>query len=137
MVVLAVWAIAWGATWYYVMATWESGEVVQLELADGHIARVWVFDTTEGPVMYYDAPPEVASRLLAGAPVSMTRNDRVRHECAHASRVDELPEERVADLLGQMEAKYEGRNTATAVFYTVLGGRRDRVGVVIELTPCG
>ena len=55
--VLATWVLSWGATGLYVVSTWESGEVVELALADGHVARVWVLDTGDGPVMYYDAPP--------------------------------------------------------------------------------
>lgn len=133
---LGVWAVSWGAAWAYVVSTWESGEVVQIEVAGGDIARVWVLDTSDGPLMYYEAPPDVANRLLAGAPLSMTRNGQVQNECANASRVEELPEEQVQDLLSQLEEKYEGRNTATAVFYAVLGVQRDRVGMLIRLAPC-
>ena len=137
VVALGIWAVSWGATWGYVMSAWESGEVVQIEVDSAHTARVWVIDTNDGPIMYYDAPPGVAARLLAGAPLSMTRNGHVTHECAAADRSQELPEERVQDLLHRMEEKYEGRNTATDVFYAVLGVRRDRVGLVIEMNPCG
>lgn len=134
--ILGIWGIAWGATWYYVVSTWESGEVVQIEVAGGHTARVWVLDMNDGLSMYYDAPPDVASRLLEGARLSMTRDGHVRDECATASRVAELPEEQLQGLITRMEEKYEGRNTATDVFYAVLGVRRDRVGLLIELTPC-
>lgn len=133
---LGLWAVAWVATWTYVRSTWESGEVVQLELAGGHVARVWVIDPSDGPVMYYDAPPDAASRLLAGTSLTMTRDGQARQECATAVRADELPEERLQELYGHMEDKYQGRNTATVVFYSVLGVQRDRVGLVIRLTPC-
>ncbi|NNL85150.1 MAG: hypothetical protein HKP27_05830 [Myxococcales bacterium] len=135
--ILGTWTIAWGATWNYVVSTWESGEVVQLEVAGEHTARVWVLDMSDGPNMYYDAPPDVANRLLAGAPLSITRNGQVRHGCATTSRVQELPEEQIQDLIDRMEEKYKGRNRATDVFYSVLGVRRDRVGLLIKLTPCG
>lgn len=135
--VLGLWTLSWVATWSYVKATWESGEVVQLVIDDRHTARVWVLDMSDGPTMYYDAPPDIASRLLAGASVSMTRNGRVRHECASASLVRDLPDERVQDVIHEMEEKYSGGNTATAVFYSVLGGKRDRVPLLIHLTPCG
>jgi len=134
--ILGIWIASWVIAWSYVRSTWESGEVVQIEIAGGHTARVWVLDTSEGPVMYYDAPPDVADRLLAGTSLSMTRDGHVRNECASASRVEELPDARVQDLIERMAEKYEGRNTATEVFYSVLGGKRDRVGLVIELTPC-
>jgi len=135
--ILGIWIISWGITWGYVVSTWESGEVVQIEIAGGHTARVWVLDTSDGPIIYYDAPPDVASRLLAGAPLSMSRNGHVSDGCATATRVQELPEEKVQDLIHRMDEKYEGRNTATTVFYSVLGGRRNRVGLLIEPTPCG
>ncbi len=135
--ILGIWALSWGATWNYVKSTWESGEVVQLVIDGEYAARVWVLDMSDGPIMYYDAPPDVASRLLAGVPLSMTRNGHVRHACASASRVQDLPEERMQDLLDEMEKKYDGGSTATQVFYSVLGGKRDRVGVLVRLIPCG
>ena len=134
--ILAIWTLSWGAAWNYVVSTWESGEVVQLELTGGHTARLWVVDMSDGPFMYYDAPPDVARQLLAGAPISVTRNGQVRRGCATSIRVRELPKDRYQEMYDQMEAKYEGRNTATAVFYSVLGGRRDRIGLLIELSPC-
>ena len=109
---------------------------MQVEIADGDSIRVWVIDTSDGPAMYHDAPPEVAERLLAGVPVSMTRNGRVTRACAAAAPIDALPEEQVAGLLRVMEEKYAGRNTATAVFYAVLGVRRDSVGLLLRLEPC-
>ncbi len=132
----AVWAVSWVGTWAYVVSTWESGEVVQLEVADDHTARVWVLDASDGPTMYYDAPPDVADSLLAGAPVSMTRNGRVSQGCAAVSRVEEVPEERLQNLIDQMERKYENRTTATDVFYLMLGVKRDRVGLIITPGPC-
>ncbi len=135
--VLAVWVVSWGATWAWVMSTWESGEVVEIEVDGAHTARVWVLDIGDEPFMYYDAPPDVARRLLAGAPLTMTRDGHVTRACARAARVRDLPEEQVQDLLGRMEQKYEGRNTATTVFYAVLGVERDRVGLLIGLAPCG
>jgi hypothetical protein len=35
-----------------------------------------------------------------------------------------------------MERKYQDLNQATEVFYTVLGGERDRIGVLMKLGPC-
>ncbi len=133
---LVLFGVAWGTVWFYVVSTWESGEVVQLTLADNHVARVWVLDTEAGPAMYYDAPPRVAELLLASAPVTMTRNDGDVQGCARASRVEALPEARVQQLLGRMQTKYAHRNTATAVYYALLGVRRNRLGLVIEIGPC-
>ncbi len=133
---LGVWAIAWGGTWSYVVSTWESGEVVELDVAGGHTARVWVLDMSDKPVMYYDAPPDVAGSLLAGARLTVTRNGRVSQGCADAARVDGTAEVRLQEVFSRMEEKYKERNRATEIFYSVLGGRRDRVAVLMELTPC-
>lgn len=135
--VVVVWVVAWAATWAWVRSTWESGEVVELEVAGRHTARVWVIDTDAGPVMYYDAPPDAVADLLEGAPLVMTRDGQMEEGCADASRVEDLPAERVDALLGQMEEKYADRNAATDVFYVVLGVERDRVGLVVEMAPCG
>jgi hypothetical protein len=134
---LTVWALAWVVTWQYVVSTWEPGEVVVVEIGDGGpTVRVWVLDVSDGPIMYYDAPPDVASSLLAGVPLSVTRNGQVRHGCATAIRVDEVPEEQLQDAIGEMDDKYQHRNQATGVFYSILGARRDRVDVLVQLTPC-
>ena len=71
-------------------------------MAGGHTARVWVIDVREGPVMYYEAPPDVAEQLLEGAPLSMTRGDRVSSACAAASRVEEIPEEELQNLIDRI-----------------------------------
>ena len=135
--VLAAWGLSWGIAWFYVQSTWESGEVVQIEVDGGRPARVWVMDTEAGPIMYYDAPPEAAQGLLAGAPMTMVRNRALQEGCARATRLEDLPAERVQDLFGRMEQKYGEQSSATNVFYLVLGVKRDRVGLVIELAACG
>ena len=134
---LGLWLVGWAATWQYVMSTWESGEVVQIEVEGGHVARLWVLELNGEPHMYYDAPPEIARQLLAGAALSVERGGQIRQGCASAERVDDLPEARMQEALGLMEAKYADQNMATNVFYVVLGGRRDRVGLLMKLEPCG
>ncbi len=136
IVLLGIWAASWGIAWSYVRSTWESGEVVQLEIAGEHVARVWVIDTSDGAVMYYDAPPDVATSLLGGARLSVTRDGQVTHACAAAKPVDRMREDELQALFDRMLEKYEGRNTATDVYYVVLGVERDRVGLVIRPTPC-
>ena len=134
--VLATWAVSWFVTWKYVVSTWESGEVVHVEVDGGHTARLWVLDLSDGPAMYYDAPPGAASQLLAGAPLSMTRHEQISRGCASASLVEELPEHFIQDVFNRMLEKYGSRNTATDVFYALLGVKRNRVGLLIQLTPC-
>ena len=134
---VSLWAGAWAATWYYVVTTWESGEVVEVNIDGGHRARVWVLDLSDGPVMYYDAPPQVAEQVRDGVPMTVTRGQRLQTGCARASRVEQLPEARVQEVLDAMTAKYRDSNRATDVFYAVLGGKRNRVGVLMSLAPCG
>ena len=57
--------------------------------------------------------------------------------CAVASRVDDLPEERYQALYAVMMDKYAKQSSGTNVFYAVLGGRRDRVGLLLEIGTCG
>lgn len=136
LAIASLWAGAWAATWYYVVTTWESGEVVEIEVDGGHRARVWVLDLNDGPVMYYDAPPAIAQRLLDGAPMTVTRGQRTQSGCARAARVEDLPEARLQDALDAMSRKYRDSNRATGIFYAVLGGKRDRVDVLMSLGPC-
>jgi len=86
--------------------------------------------------MYYDAPPEVGHALLASAPITVDRGGQRLEGCADANAVDELPGEEVAALFAVMESKYEERNQATSVFYAVLGGERDRIGLVLRINEC-
>ena len=136
---VVVWSAAWGATWAYVRSTWESGEVVELGVTVGdavRVARVWILDVEGAPVMYYDAPPEVAEALLATAPITIQRGPQRIEGCANAAAVDTLPEDELASLLGEMQEKYRERNRATDVFYVVLGVERDRTGLVLRVQPC-
>jgi len=137
--VLAVWGLAWVAIWQYVKSVWESGEVVEIRVdspSGSHVARVWVLDLDGEPAMYYDAPPNIAQQLLEGAAVTMTRNGTEVDGCANTSRVSDLSQDVVAAFSVRMEEKYQARNNATGIFYTFLGGRRDRIPILLRLTEC-
>ena len=134
-----LWAASWAAAWGYVRSTWESGEVVEIgvQVSDEiHTARVWVLDVDGEPLMYYDAPPLVGHALLANAPMTVERGDKSMVGCADATSVDDLSGDELAALFAVMEAKYQERNHATNVFYAILGGEKDRIGLVLRIKQC-
>lgn len=128
--------LAWFGTHYYVISTWESGEVVELSIdtSNGpHTVRLWVLDIGAAPLVYYDAEPEVAKSLLAGKPLRFMRAGEVSTRIPKASQVDALPEDRANLVLEAMETKYGDRNNAAIVYYVMLGRSRDRVALVANL----
>ena len=125
--------ILWSMTLYYVISTYESGEVVELtvEASNGpHTARVWIFGAN---TVYYDAEPEVAASLLAGKPLQLSRAGSVSVRNPEAIRVDAMAPEEAAEMLAAMAAKYGDRMVAADVYYLVLGRPRDRIALVIKL----
>jgi len=137
--VTLLWVVAWVVTWDYVRSTWESGEVVEIgiQVPGGiHKARVWVLDLDGDPVVYYDAPSRVGDELLADAPMTIIRDEKSIAGCSDATRVDDLSEEEVAVVFSLMEDKYQERNRATAIFYSVLGVERDRIGLLLRVKEC-
>ena len=129
-------ALAWVGTLYYVITTYESGEVVELAIdigADTHTARVWVLEIGADPVVYYEADPEVADSLLTGKPLQFTRAGEISTRIPNAELVDSLPEDEANRVLEVMGAKYGDRMTAADIYYVMLGSPRDRVAVVVTL----
>lgn len=129
-------ALAWVGTLYYVITTYESGEVVELAIdigSDTHTARVWVLEIGADPVVYYEADPEVADSLLTGKPLQFTRAGEISTRIPNAKLVDSLPEDEANRVLEVMGAKYGDRMTAADVYYVMLGSPRDRVAVVVTL----
>lgn len=129
-------ALTWLGVWYYVISTWETGEVVELVIQSGEdtrTARVWVLDIGGDPVIYYDAEPEVALSLLAGNPVKLRRSGEISRRIPRATEVDALPEEESSLLFEAMLAKYGERVGAADIYYLMLGRSRDRVAVVATL----
>lgn len=128
--------LAWMGTHQYVISTWESGEVVELVIdtaAGPHVARLWVLDLEEDPVVYYDAPPEVAQALLSGTPVQLTRNGSISTRVPEAVRVDDVTDERGARILEAMTVKYGDRNDAATLYYLLLGSPGDRIELLAAL----
>lgn len=137
LAIAITWTFAWAGVFYYVISTWETGEVVELtiETPEGeHSARTWILEEPGALILYYDAPGEVAGALVSGADVSILRGDEpLSFSRYSALQVDDMPEEEVSRLFGLMSRKYGERNAATDVFYGFLGRSRDRVGIVIKI----
>ena len=128
--------LSWIGTFYYVISTWESGEVVELAIdtdAGAHTARVWVLDVEDETLIYYDAEPEVARALLAGEPLELTREGRTTTRIPEATEVDALPEAEANRIFEAMLAKYGDRVGAADIYYAMLGRSSDRIAVVASL----
>lgn len=128
--------LAWASTFYYVIATYESGEVVELAINVGpetHTARVWVLEIAGDPVVYYEADPEVADSLLSGKPLQFTRAGATSIRIPHAEPVDSISEDEANRVFEAMRTKYGDRMAAAGVYYAMLGTPRDRVAVVVTL----
>lgn len=127
---------AWVGTLYYVISSYESGEVVELVVdtdTEPHVARVWIFEMAERPLVYYDAPPDIAAPLLAGSPVQLIRGEQSSTVIPQTRRADDLPVDEQNQVLGAMAAKYGDRMTAADIYYLLLGRPYDRVALVIDL----
>ncbi|MEM9621660.1 MAG: hypothetical protein AAF993_08435 [Pseudomonadota bacterium] len=136
LILAALLVITWFGTHRYVIATWESGEVVELiiELPDRqHTARLWVMDIGEHPTVYYDAAPEVAAILLAGEPVQFRRAGQLSTRIPQTTAVDAMSAAQADRVLTAMQTKYGARNDAATVYYGLLGASRDRVAIVATL----
>ena len=131
-----MWPLAWFATNYYVISTWESGEVVELIIpipGGEHTVRTWVLDDDKSALIYYDAEPEVVSALQSGNPVRFSRGGVDRSLVAKVTLVNDLQPERTIRIFDLMNIKYGDRNAATGVYYTLLGRSRDRIAIIVEL----
>lgn len=129
-------ALAWLSVFYYVIFTYESGEVVELAIdtSDGiHTLRLWVLDVGTEEIVYHDSAPKVATSLLAGTPLKFTRRGVVSQRLPKARMVESLPEAEANSLLESMNKKYGSRTNAAYLYYVLLGLPRDRVPLVVNL----
>ena len=133
----AFFVIAWIGTWYYVISTYESGEVVELAIDIGggetQTARLWVFELEEETTVYFDANPDAAQSLLAGKPVLYTRQGVTNSRVPLANEALKLPEREANAALEAMGAKYGDRMTAADLYYVLLGVPRNRTSLVVKL----
>lgn len=130
-------AAAWGNIFYYVISTWETGDVVELNIqtSEGsHIARTWILEEPEALVLYYDAPGLIANALTNGASLQVTRNgNELNFDSYTATREDEMTSGEIDHVFNLMSEKYGDRVDAADIFYGFLGRASDKVGVVIRL----
>ena len=132
--------LIWASVLYYVISTYESGEVVELAIQTHqgtHSARLWVLDIGTKLVVYYDAEPHVAKSLLSGQPAQLTRAGTTSTCTPQANPVDALPKAEAERLLAVMETKYGNRMKAADVYYLVLGRPRDRAALVVSCAKPG
>jgi len=125
--------MAWLGTHYYVIAQWESGEVVELTVetsAGAHTARLWVLDIGPDPLVYYEAEPGVAEYLLAGSPVLFNRSGEVSVRIPETKQVNALSDDETGRILAAMETKYGELNRATVIRHVLLEIARDRLVMV-------
>lgn len=131
------WALLWPAIFYYVILTWESGEVVELTIdtSEGdHVVRTWVLEEPGALKFYYDAPAPAAKALISGANLTIMRGGKpLAFDSYTVHQADEMPQEKVNQVLELMAVQYGDANDATDIFYGFLGRARDRVGIVVEI----
>ena len=133
----SLWLLAWVGIFYYVISTWETGEVVELTVATStgaHTARVWILEDPDSLMLYYDAPAHAAQALMQGAPLTVIRGGQpLSFKGYEVKQSDEMPEEEITQVLTLMSEKYGDKVDAADIFYGFLGRARDRIAVVIEL----
>ena len=128
--------IMWYMTLYYVISTYESGEVVELDIdtENGtHAARLWVLEIDNELLVYYDAEPDVANALFDGRPLRFTRDGKESARIPEATRADSLSDDDAESIASAMNTKYGRRVFASSVYYLVLGRPRDRIALVVKL----
>ena len=137
LAISTLWTLAWAAIFYYVISTWETGEVVDLIIetpSGGHTARTWIMEEPNALMLYYDAPTLAAEALISGAPIVVMRdNEPLSFKQYTAVRVDDMSEDEINQVLDLMSRKYGERNAAADIFYGFLGRSRDKIGVVVEI----
>ena len=131
-----MWMISWAAIFYYVISTWETGEVIELtiELPEGnHVARTWIIEAPEALILYYDAPATAGAALVSGAPIKVKRgNEPFLFSQYSAAEVKDMQESEINAVLALMAKKYGDLNDAADIYYGFLGRSRDRIGIVVK-----
>lgn len=127
---------SWIGTWYFVIQTYESAEVVELSFKTANrsrTARLWVMDVDAETYVYFDADPEAAAALMSGTQVQFSRGPKVSRRIPQAVAEDDVNQAQADLILGAMEAKYAERMLAVDLYYGLLGRPRNRVGLLIRL----
>ncbi len=131
-------AMSWGGISAWVFSTWESVEVVTVDVPmEGRVqtVRTWIMDERDPPWIIYDADANVADALLAGTNISVTRNGITTPYAVDVSLYDEMTPEESAPLFDEYMSKYGEVDFINNVFYGLLGRKRGRVVLILELQP--
>ena len=139
----ALTAMSWGGITAWVFSTWESVDVVTVEVPlDGPLngevqtVRTWIMDGHDQPWIIYDADAHVAEALLAGTTISVTRNGLTTPYAVNVSLYEEMTPEETEPLLAEYLAKYGEVDFINNVFYGLLGRKRGREVLILQLqTP--
>ncbi len=134
----ALTAMSWGGISAWVFSTWESVEVVTVEVPmEGRVqtVRTWIMDERDPPWIIYDADANVADALLAGTNISVIRNGITTPYAVDVSLYDEMTPEESAPLFDEYMSKYGEVDFINNVFYGLLGRKRGRVVLILELQP--
>ena len=132
----ALTAMSWAGISAWVFSTWESGDVVTVEVPlDGDVqtVRTWIMDDSSVPWIIYDADAHVADTLLAGTNINVTRDGITTPYAVNVSLYDEMTTEESAPLFAEYLAKYGEIDFINNVFYGLLGRKRGRVVLILEL----
>jgi hypothetical protein len=140
LVLTALATVAWLGTFFYVISTYESGEVVELAIdteSGPRTVRLWVMEIYGEAGVYIDAEPEIAASLLAGKPLQVSRAGVATTRVPRARPIDGLSNDETEAVLEAMVQKYGSRMTASDLYYVLLGRPRDRVALFVSLPESG
>jgi hypothetical protein len=125
---------SWAGSTYYVFSTWESGEVVEIQLEDGVIIRTWVVESDGKEIVIYDCPPEYQTLVEASNLVSFNRGNKRYNADLLAVPAEELSSDEADNIYAMYLEKYPDQSSATDVYYLLIGPRRGSQIYVLYLT---
>lgn len=131
--IYAVVGICWAGSIYYVYSSWESGEVLQIQLEDGVTFRTWVVDSGGQEIVIYECPPENQAMVEAGSLVTLQRGED-RYEADMRAVAVDFSSEELANIYALYEEKYAKQSEATDMYYLLIGPRRGSQLYVLYLT---
>lgn len=125
----------WVGVFYVVIATYESGEVVELTIETDTGSRsvsLWVMEQGTTELAYYDADPAAAASLLAGKPLQFTRGGETSLRVPSTRLAESLTDVEASEVFELMRTKYGDRMRAADLYYLLLGVPRDRQALIVR-----
>lgn len=135
---LVTWGAGWGFAAYLVFSGWESGEVIELliETEEGSsIARTWIVDSDETPVMIYVTNMATIKALQSQEPVLLTRDGKQTQRRPYLTLAEEADADYLNNIYSLIEDKYGSSNNSTTIYFQWMGSPRNREIAIIELRP--